>query len=84
MSVETRDVRMDWAIKKLRELAQAANTPVESVYWDAEVENEHAQVLVVEAAGKEKKWEIADLDLEDETRRPQLEKVIQVVVDSLS
>jgi hypothetical protein len=83
MSTEARDVGMDWAIEKLRELAQKAGIPLDDVYWDAEVENENTQVLVVAASGTEKKWEVADLDLEDETRRPQLERVIQAVVDSL-
>jgi hypothetical protein len=83
MSVETRDIGMDWAIEKLRELVQQANVPLDTVYWDAEVENTEAQVLVVVTLGKEKKWEIANLDLEDEQRRPQLERILQAVVSSL-
>jgi hypothetical protein len=84
MSVETRDIGMDWAIERLRALAHQANLPLETVYWDAEVDNTEAQTLVAGTPGKEKKWEIANLDLEDEQRRSQLEQILQAVVASLS
>lgn len=82
MSAETREVGMNWMTKKLAELTQKAAGPV-TVHWEADIANEHAQILVIEALGTTKKWEIANLNLEDDARRPQLEKVIQAVVSSL-
>lgn len=82
MSAETREVGMKWTTRRIEELSREASIPV-NVHWEADVANEHAQFLMIELSGTTHKWEIANLDLEDDTRRSQLERVIRAVVDAL-
>jgi len=73
----------DWFEKKLREIANKKNVPVDEVSWK-DVPYHDASDLVIRSGDKKEDHRIKDFDLISDKPNRYLEQCIEQIVDSLS